>query len=229
MSDFINLTAAARCVSELTSRRFAATDTMSILIAGSEGRVPIYWHNAMQKVSALFGLTPEVEERQRAVRWMQVSLHDLARLTVQDSVETSFFEPDEDDLNHLAKAKSDDGYRGIAEKGNATVTREQLFVRERDVRELVSLSQSSSGNATTPPAGTVAVQRFRAQENAILHAIKEEGLEPTAIPHFEYSRPGLKAQVRQQLVGAGGLFVTVGIFDAAWYRLRRRKEIADGH
>jgi hypothetical protein len=227
MSDYINLPTAASCIAELTSRRFAAADTMSILIAGTDGRIPIYWHNATQKFSALSGFTKEVEERERAVRWMQVSSIDLARLTVQESIETSLFEPEDDDLDHLAKANSEDGYRAITETGGATVTRDQLFVRERDVRELVRKSDTSSQNASPLADGTVAVQRLVAQEAVILAVIRQMGDEPTQIPRFDYTKPGLKAKVRDSLVGVHPLFTSAGIFDDAWQRLRNKKEIVE--
>ena len=68
--------------------------------------------------------------------------------------------------------------------------------------------------------------RQRSQETAILDTIKHLGFDPKALPKHSYTKPGAKADVCNHLNGTP-LFRGSTVFDKAWERLRKFREIAD--
>lgn len=138
MSDPIKLSAALNLLADILNKPHLKDDSTLLLRAGAEGRIPVYWRNSSQKFSSLLGFTKEVQERQQAVRLMRVSLHDLARLEIDESIKTEIFEPTDDDWAHLEAAKSEDGMRAITDANGTTVSRDQLLVFEEDLRRLAS-------------------------------------------------------------------------------------------
>lgn len=69
------------------------------------------------------------------------------------------------------------------------------------------------------------VPRALAQEETILQAIHDDGLDPKALPR-QPGKSGVKALIRAKLQ-KNKLFVGATIFDRAWERLRHRGDIAD--
>lgn len=70
------------------------------------------------------------------------------------------------------------------------------------------------------------MQRQRAQELAILEAIRQAGHDPKHLPKNEPGKPGIKAQVSEALKG-NPAFTGPTVFDKAWERMRRTGDIAD--
>lgn len=65
------------------------------------------------------------------------------------------------------------------------------------------------------------------QDEAILAAIRKLGYDPMKVPKWEYNTKGVKAKVREMLIGKNQAFPKEGTqFKHAWDRLRERKEIA---
>jgi hypothetical protein len=73
------------------------------------------------------------------------------------------------------------------------------------------------------------MQRSRAQESAILDAIRGAGQVPKSLPKNSSGRPGVKAEIRTQVTKEyPGLFpANSTVFDKAWDRLRSFGDIAD--
>jgi len=64
------------------------------------------------------------------------------------------------------------------------------------------------------------------QEKAILQEIRKLGYDPKKLPKSKPNAPGVKAKVRADLRSCD-LFVGSKVFDKAWERLRKAKEITD--
>jgi len=79
-----------------------------------------------------------------------------------------------------------------------------------------------------PSAPAKRVLACEIQDAAILAAIREAGHNPLALPKWKNNTPGVKAQVRELLIGKHSAFPNNGTqFRHAWDRLRLREEIAD--
>ena len=70
------------------------------------------------------------------------------------------------------------------------------------------------------------LQRTAAQDSAILAAIKKAGYNPLALPMNKPGKPGIKAAIRETLNG-DPLFVGANVFDKAWERLRKARDVAN--
>jgi hypothetical protein len=70
------------------------------------------------------------------------------------------------------------------------------------------------------------VPKMRAQEEAILDAIRKLGYVPKNFPKNPSGKLGAKDDVRQ-LIQHDPLFTTTNIFESAWERLRKEKSITD--
>lgn len=68
------------------------------------------------------------------------------------------------------------------------------------------------------------VSKARQQENAILDAIKKLGYNPKKLPELQPGKAGVKSAVRQ-LVQHPPLFISVKVFDTAWDRLLKYKDV----
>lgn len=71
------------------------------------------------------------------------------------------------------------------------------------------------------------VQTGRAQEVAILDAIKAFGLDPLSLPKNSPGRPGIKRRIRGELQGSPLFKNREKAFDKAWERLRSDGEVGD--
>jgi hypothetical protein len=85
--------------------------------------------------------------------------------------------------------------------------------------------------AALPSVGPVGgdalpLQRFPAQEAAILRHLQGMGHKATALPRNPPGKPGVKAEAKSALVSSQ-LFVGEKVFDKAWERLRATGEIRD--
>lgn len=87
--------------------------------------------------------------------------------------------------------------------------------------------QAAPAVAPKPSAENKPVQRFAAQDAAVLEAIREHGHDPLGLPPNEPGKPGVKAAMRQALTGTPLFPKNSTVFDKAWDRLRASKEIAD--
>lgn len=145
MYDSINtlsLVEAAALLAEKTGKPFFKDTTLRLIRAGSEGRIPVYWRNSLQKFSALFGFSGEVKRSSRADRLMRVNHTDLRRLEINEQITTLLFEPTEEDWQMLDAVDSEDGFRSIIEDCDVTVSRDQLLVFEEDVYVLARRAKS---------------------------------------------------------------------------------------
>ncbi|MDD2728677.1 hypothetical protein [Malikia sp.] len=91
----------------------------------------------------------------------------------------------------------------------------------------VAVSQASPEPVQAAPAKRVLASQL--QDAAILSAIREAGYDPQALPKNPPGKPGIKAAIRNALVGrAGTPFPELGRqFVKSWDRLRDRGEIAN--
>lgn len=69
------------------------------------------------------------------------------------------------------------------------------------------------------------ISRQRAQEEAILLAIKNEGHNPQSLPKNKPGIAGIKAEMWGVLKEEQSIFQSRGVFDKAWQRLREEKRI----
>lgn len=83
-------------------------------------------------------------------------------------------------------------------------------------------SEEEPENTETPTSKPLSRQQF--QEDEILRVIRELGLIPTSIPQWESGKRGVKAQVRDELVGNA---FPERVFEKAWERLRNSGEIKE--
>jgi hypothetical protein len=86
------------------------------------------------------------------------------------------------------------------------------------------------GAESAPPKGhkneKKVRDKMRRQERAILDAIVKLGYDAKAVPKFKFTEAGAKAQVWDAVQNLG-LFDNYDIFDKAWERLRKGKDILD--
>ena len=68
--------------------------------------------------------------------------------------------------------------------------------------------------------------KLRSQEKAILDTITHLGFDPKSIPKTKSGNAGVKSSVRSHLTG-NDLFVGPTVFEKAWERLRKNKDIND--
>ena len=131
----LSLVEAAALLAKKTGKPYAENCELRIIRAGSQGQVLVYWRNSLQKFSALFGLKGQVKETSRTERLMRVSMIDLARLEIDERIQTNIFEPTEADWSVLSDSGSEDGVRAIIEQGLSvmTISRDQLLVFEADL------------------------------------------------------------------------------------------------
>ena len=72
------------------------------------------------------------------------------------------------------------------------------------------------------------VPRFEAQEAEILAAIRANGYDPLSLPERQSGKPGIKSQIKGNLVGKSKNFPEAGSqFNKAWIRLRASGQIVD--
>lgn len=105
--------------------------------------------------------------------------------------------------------------------GNALAAEPQQTAPATDTATPAPVVSESASNGPAKP-----MQRFAAQDAAILAAIREIGRDPLALPVNEQGKPGVKAEIRDALDGKG-LFAGTTVFDKAWERLRQQGDIAD--
>ena len=70
------------------------------------------------------------------------------------------------------------------------------------------------------------VQRAAAQDAAIISCLRAANHDPLALPKNEAGKPGVKAETRAAL-GNRGLWAGTTVFDKAWERLRRNRDIVE--
>ena len=104
----------------------------------------------------------------------------------------------------------------------------QLGVEVAPHAEPIPASSPATFADVEPPIAAEPLQRSTAQQTVILDAIREAGHEPLSLPKNDAGKRGIKALVRDELVGKHKLFPKGGRqFDKAWERLRAFKEIAE--
>ena len=84
---------------------------------------------------------------------------------------------------------------------------------------------SDTSAAVGDPIPEKPVQRFHAQESAILGKLVELGFDPCGLPRDIAGKRGVKSQVKAAL-GSGGLWIGKTVFDKAWERLLGEKRMA---
>ncbi len=100
---------------------------------------------------------------------------------------------------------------------------------EPAVEQVLPSAPMQAAPATEQSPSHEPVQRSSAQGAAILDAIRKAGHEPRSLPNRDAGKRGIKALVRNELVGKHKLFPKDGRqFDKAWERLRAFGEIAGG-
>jgi len=90
---------------------------------------------------------------------------------------------------------------------------------------LAPAEATTSGEpAPEPGSGHKPVSHFAAQEAEILASLRKHGHDPTALPRNPSGRPGVKAATRHAL-GNKGMWARDRVFDKAWERLRKNKDV----
>lgn len=112
----------------------------------------------------------------------------------------------------------------------------EIVIRKNELERYERLEKpecvaQTPGNATQPLVSTEAnepLQRGFVQDAAILRAIRDLNYDPAAFPKNPSGKPGVKAKIRDALVGKIRVFPREGSqFDKAWYRLRSDRKIVD--
>lgn len=146
----LTLSHAASQLFEKTQHEFFQGGALAVIVAGARGMIPIYWNNPTQKFSCLLGFSGEIQGSDRAHRLMRLSARDLGRLEADNEIEVFCFAPDDDDVERLDAAGSDDGFRVMIEAASTTVRRKDLCVRQQDVLALVEKATAQP----VPPSKT---------------------------------------------------------------------------
>jgi hypothetical protein len=95
-------------------------------------------------------------------------------------------------------------------------------------RELKRISEPQSETEADSEESDAPVTRASAQREAILVALRKLGHDPLRMPKAEAGKPGIKADLRKQLTKARkDIFISIGVFDDAWQRLRDQGDIRD--
>lgn len=95
-----------------------------------------------------------------------------------------------------------------------------LYVDLEEVLRMAEAATEGRSDSAKP------VPRQRAQEAIILRAILELGQNPKQLPAQPRGRPGIKSEAWKR-VSRNAVFVTRGVFDAAWERLRKSGEVVN--
>jgi hypothetical protein len=94
--------------------------------------------------------------------------------------------------------------------------------------EKAPYSWTPQSHATASKPTATPLQRGTAQDAAILSEVRQQGHNPVQLPKNQPGKPGVKAAIREALVGVNPVFPREGTqFDHAWERLRNRRELAD--
>ena len=208
---------------------------------------------ATKAKEALRGAYAAYREAERIVGTLDMNTQNLAdslraKLDTENSKankRVKLYEKGISDLEYSTRrAKAREFIREISEK-----TAEASLLADKEHKAWVNamvnqllrtddeLSAISEGNSTicdqtiTPNnrvlvASTASkpVQRFEAQDRAILLELKNLGYDPKKLPKNPKGKPGVKAAVRTRLSN-NKLFVGTTIFNKAWERLTARSEI----
>ncbi|UUZ68535.1 hypothetical protein LP416_00195 [Polaromonas sp. P2-4] len=125
--------------------------------------------------------------------------------------------------------------KGIRDAGLDAATQKhddlvaQLKVMRGDYTDLYPAPQNADAQPQAEKLDTMParpMQRAAAQDADILAMLKCKGFDPLALPRNETGKPGVKAEIRNAL-GQTGLWAGATVFDKAWERLRRNRDIAD--
>ncbi|WP_157538902.1 hypothetical protein [Hydrogenophaga flava] len=103
------------------------------------------------------------------------------------------------------------------------------FAAELGYNVQVTSAQQETDNQASNVA-PVAMPRQRAQESAIRAALSARELDPTRLPKSPKGHAGVKADLRKALLGERhDLFQSEKVFELAWERLRKGREIKYVH
>ncbi len=168
-----------------------------------------------------------LDERMKHDLRIGASLLDAVRqgrLRVRDCQTRFPLNPDAPSVDVLPSLVSVNDFREfVAELGYVV----HLGVQPEDNRTDQDESAHNASPESMPPVPTKRVLASQVQDAAILAAIRTTGNDPMALPRWEYNAPGVKAKVREMLVGKDRNFPRKGTqFKHAWDRLRMRVEIA---
>lgn len=95
--------------------------------------------------------------------------------------------------------------------------------------QVVPAQQGLEGQVLTQSA-PAAMPRQRAQEKAICAALLDRGLDLASLPEGPNGRAGVKADLRKALLAERrDLFCSQKVFDLAWDRLKKGREIKYAH
>ena len=78
------------------------------------------------------------------------------------------------------------------------------------------------------PLPLVSVPVSKQQDAAILEWLKGNNFDPMKLPKPPTGKAGVKSACRNALCASPKMFQSKSVFDAAWERLRKNNEIADG-
>lgn len=222
----LNLTDAAAKLSKLTTD---STSPVSIIRAGAENKIPVYWFNDL-KISTCFSNLKCDLPHTYSFGPAQLTHISLGGLAIAESISVMDFQLTEQDYDLLEKMQGEkidgDGnllvFRHPATKdGTVTVSRDQLFVYAHDLQAYAATLVP----ATTDPVKTPkAIQSSKVQDDAILAELKKHGYDPLALPKNPPGKPGVPAKLKLSLLGISP-FQTINIFDHAWERLAKNKDI----
>lgn len=101
------------------------------------------------------------------------------------------------------------------------------FLPEREAAALIACISATGAVPVAPIKRTKPVARSTAQDEAILEAIRRLGHDPLALPKPLAGKGGVKADIRASCLSSKDVFLSKGVFDDAWQRLRDQKAIGD--
>ncbi|KPW34537.1 hypothetical protein ALP45_02738 [Pseudomonas coronafaciens pv. atropurpurea] len=110
---------------------------------------------------------------------------------------------------------------GISGRWRETLSAGDLLIPLADVKAI------EANNQQTAEAVIKRIPKTTEQERVVLEAMRALGYEPSAIPRTEQGKPGARRDVWQALKSRTDLFVSQGVFNKAWERLRGSGEIVD--
>lgn len=131
----------------------------------------------------------------------------------------------------LLRRNSPDTYMKVRaaseDKEQATIIQEQAAENWRLKQDLQAKDGEPAPSNNEPLALQKPIQRFPAQEDAILLAIANKGYDPQSLPKWQPGKAGVKSEIWSVLQERTGIFQSKGTFDKAWERLRADERIVD--
>ena len=174
MSIALQLSTAAILLATSSEKHHLRDDLQFLLAEGAAGRIPVYWKNSLQVASRLMGFHGDATDRTTdAFGHLQLTTTDLRRLELEESVDTSLFQPSAADYDALDYMGNDEGFRVVIGQASVKVSRDQLFVYEAAVLALGKALKATMHEPKPTATGNPRKSKSKKQPNAITELIRE--------------------------------------------------------